>query len=749
VGPLLTAEQQLGDSDDSNAIAGPSALRGDPVADGRMWVALAPAAGHAYSTVRGHVQQGDAPAQARTRGDIASDIMASDNDHQRERFTRATRNRASAAQLRRDAQQPNELDAGHASGVTTGLLARQPTRSVPVLGGAGHMTEQQPVNGQLVGRPTPTLRPLPSRSNMLAAPGSQQGARRKQRRARWAEATELTPPSSTYSRASTLQHNTRPSASTCQPVQHAASLPQQHSSVQASDTIDHCSALPTPENGLQATRRGEAVHGIRGEAHQLAQRAQAVKLPHLHHAALPGSSSSAAGRDLSPYGSVAARPARAAALQALKATRQSQHMTRGPVMGLAAKHSEHSMQAATVPPDEASPQAVPPALAPQSSQLPPLSQICECTSTGGGAGTDASAPAAAQHDEAWQERLQCVRQQLAARGVVHPVVGCREVAALPAGVPDRGPAEPPVESTRTVAEGRRPKGPGDHFANLSLEEVMAQGKARKRRPGLGRGQNPAFVASPGLLEWGDDGQQRVGRGDEPCARGGTQAAATPVGNISLVDVLRSGRGALRRDDSAEEGSAQDTVSEPAQRVLPFGALETDLAWGGSLEEVLRTGAGAERVAQERSRVQRVQNMWANAAPAHAGIAALARQSSSNVHNAPPRVRHRRPLAAHTGTVREPRRPPITAQELEAPSGRALLGMLQQFVYKPARAGQEASDGDTAHECAVCLDAFQHKQLLRRYRGCRHCFHERCIETWLNRGDARCPLCRWNPLSAGW
>ncbi|OWM73895.1 hypothetical protein CDL15_Pgr018955 [Punica granatum] len=51
-------------------------------------------------------------------------------------------------------------------------------------------------------------------------------------------------------------------------------------------------------------------------------------------------------------------------------------------------------------------------------------------------------------------------------------------------------------------------------------------------------------------------------------------------------------------------------------------------------------------------------------------------------------------------------------------------------------------------CAVCLNEFQERDVLRALPNCSHAFHSDCIDIWL-RGNANCPLCRTGILgSAG-
>mgnify|MGYP000877261551 CR=1 FL=1 len=43
-------------------------------------------------------------------------------------------------------------------------------------------------------------------------------------------------------------------------------------------------------------------------------------------------------------------------------------------------------------------------------------------------------------------------------------------------------------------------------------------------------------------------------------------------------------------------------------------------------------------------------------------------------------------------------------------------------------------------CAVCLDNFVNEQSVVQWRGCRHLFHERCIQRWIQQ-KRTCPLCK--------
>lgn len=47
--------------------------------------------------------------------------------------------------------------------------------------------------------------------------------------------------------------------------------------------------------------------------------------------------------------------------------------------------------------------------------------------------------------------------------------------------------------------------------------------------------------------------------------------------------------------------------------------------------------------------------------------------------------------------------------------------------------------DNLYECCICLDKISFRQHLRTLC-CKHKFHKKCIDSWLQR-DRRCPTCR--------
>ena len=47
--------------------------------------------------------------------------------------------------------------------------------------------------------------------------------------------------------------------------------------------------------------------------------------------------------------------------------------------------------------------------------------------------------------------------------------------------------------------------------------------------------------------------------------------------------------------------------------------------------------------------------------------------------------------------------------------------------------------DTTEQCAICQDAMENSQSIRRINRCQHAFHRSCIDTWFESG-VTCPIC---------
>lgn len=47
---------------------------------------------------------------------------------------------------------------------------------------------------------------------------------------------------------------------------------------------------------------------------------------------------------------------------------------------------------------------------------------------------------------------------------------------------------------------------------------------------------------------------------------------------------------------------------------------------------------------------------------------------------------------------------------------------------------------TTEICGICRNNFQSMEICRKLLGCRHFFHQRCVDSWLHR-NITCPMCR--------
>lgn len=56
------------------------------------------------------------------------------------------------------------------------------------------------------------------------------------------------------------------------------------------------------------------------------------------------------------------------------------------------------------------------------------------------------------------------------------------------------------------------------------------------------------------------------------------------------------------------------------------------------------------------------------------------------------------------------------------------------------AAAEEGGGVASEECAICLGEFVEGERVRVLENCKHCFHIRCIQRWLN-AHSSCPTCR--------
>lgn len=54
---------------------------------------------------------------------------------------------------------------------------------------------------------------------------------------------------------------------------------------------------------------------------------------------------------------------------------------------------------------------------------------------------------------------------------------------------------------------------------------------------------------------------------------------------------------------------------------------------------------------------------------------------------------------------------------------------------------EEEGEDSVHCCFICLEDFHEGEVICQSQGCRHCFHQECIVSWLINHRSDCPACR--------
>lgn len=379
--------------------------------------------------------------------------------------------------------------------------------------------------------------------------------------------------------------------------------------------------------------------------------------------------------------------------------------------------------------------------------------------------------------EGWELRLQSVRQRLQHlwRSQRAEEDEARERAAeraaqRPPGAPQLGsPARVAVLGSPTEdqplggsrggrAQGRRPRGPGDAFQGMSLDQVLRSRRAREEPV---QEDNGAAEGGDAAVEWEQDGG--ASGGERGAARGrraeaaAAQGLADAFGGLSLGQLLPP----RAEERGPNEGMPAETTS--VQAAIRFGRRRTEEPEGVQGVGGGR-GGGSGRGGDGGA-------FWVDV-PADVAPAVEPPPLARTRHGTIVRGGRRQVLGAGSrGQMGLPQRAPDVARLMRqrgqggSPGGREVGGggaealrLLERFAFSPkafkemagkighARQGSVCSDD---YECAVCLGAFAPNQVLRRYSGCGHCFHERCITAWLVRGDARCPMCRWCPFKQSW
>ncbi|KAF8022621.1 hypothetical protein BT93_F0210 [Corymbia citriodora subsp. variegata] len=71
-------------------------------------------------------------------------------------------------------------------------------------------------------------------------------------------------------------------------------------------------------------------------------------------------------------------------------------------------------------------------------------------------------------------------------------------------------------------------------------------------------------------------------------------------------------------------------------------------------------------------------------------------------------------------------------------------LIQEFL--PLTKYRESSD--PLESCTVCLYEFEVGEEVRELKNCKHVFHRRCLDRWMNCDQRTCPLCRTQFLPKG-
>uniref|UniRef100_A0ACD5ZV09 Uncharacterized protein n=1 Tax=Avena sativa TaxID=4498 RepID=A0ACD5ZV09_AVESA len=78
----------------------------------------------------------------------------------------------------------------------------------------------------------------------------------------------------------------------------------------------------------------------------------------------------------------------------------------------------------------------------------------------------------------------------------------------------------------------------------------------------------------------------------------------------------------------------------------------------------------------------------------------------------------------------------------APAPAAIKACLPAVRYADLRSRRSAAGAAASTTCcAVCLGALEPRHRVRELGNCAHAFHKACIDKWVDKGQATCPLCR--------
>uniref|UniRef100_A0A0E0LRF0 RING-type domain-containing protein n=1 Tax=Oryza punctata TaxID=4537 RepID=A0A0E0LRF0_ORYPU len=77
----------------------------------------------------------------------------------------------------------------------------------------------------------------------------------------------------------------------------------------------------------------------------------------------------------------------------------------------------------------------------------------------------------------------------------------------------------------------------------------------------------------------------------------------------------------------------------------------------------------------------------------------------------------------------------------APEPAAIKARLPAVRYADFVRCRRAAAASSSSSCAVCLGALEARHRVRELGNCAHAFHKACIDKWVDKGQATCPLCR--------
>ncbi|WVZ95001.1 hypothetical protein U9M48_040816 [Paspalum notatum var. saurae] len=92
-------------------------------------------------------------------------------------------------------------------------------------------------------------------------------------------------------------------------------------------------------------------------------------------------------------------------------------------------------------------------------------------------------------------------------------------------------------------------------------------------------------------------------------------------------------------------------------------------------------------------------------------------------------------------------PPPPLQHLQLHQPAAIKARLPAVRYADLLRARRAPAAAAA-VCAVCLGALEARHRVRELGNCAHAFHKACIDKWVDKGQATCPLCRALLLPGG-